>query len=414
MSADASRDTEETTLIRELSTNYKYTEAPTANRLTNLRDLTSFLTRLRLVFNRFPGVSKILYQTVAATNPTADLKAKSLPERPIVKIEPGTTADSEEQALLQILSKERLTALKAEMTSTGPITTMRQFRDFMADTSFSDTIDENPTLLYFVAPFLKDGGTATNKTIATILDKHMSLEYERNLVLAKPETGYVVLSDTTGYVLPAQDRVTFGDGIIFLYMETGLPESKLHRLLRPYVWNYLVGALSNTPYSHFITECKLRFDVTHVVQELVKKSRGERYEVEQAQAIVMFRQKLWKRDTRQTIQFWLSTAYDEAEKINEITRTYKSEDLSIINRGEIHMFFKLHADKDGYREASQRVARDNAGLVPMDKLLREIELQDTITTRDQLKDSFASKHKPSDGAQQPDWHARAPYYSQHR
>ena len=249
MSADASRDTEETTLIRELSTNYKYTEAPTANRLTNLRDLTSFLTRLRLVFNRFPGVSKILYQTVAATNPTADLKAKSLPERPIVnvKIEPGTTTDSEELALLQILSKERLTALKAEMTSTGPITTMRQFRDFMADTSFSDTIDENPTLLHFVAPFLKDGGTATNKTIATILDKHMSLEYERNLVLAKPETGYVVLSDTTGYVLPAQDRVTFGDGIIFLYMETGLPESKLHRLLRPYVWNYLVGALSNTP-----------------------------------------------------------------------------------------------------------------------------------------------------------------------
>ena len=153
MSADASRDTEETTLIRELSTNYKYTEAPTANRLTNLRDLTSFLTRLRLVFNRFPGVSKILYQTVAATNPTADLKAKSLPERPIVKIEPGTTTDSEELALLQILSKDHLTALKAEMKSTGPITTMRQFREFMGDTAYSDSIDDNPALLYFVAPF---------------------------------------------------------------------------------------------------------------------------------------------------------------------------------------------------------------------------------------------------------------------
>ena len=262
MSADASRDTEETTLIRELSTNYKYTEAPTANKLTNLRDLNSFLTRLRLVFNRFPGVSKILYQTVAATNPTADLKAKSLPERPIVKIEPGTTTDSEELALLQILSndsKDHLNALKAEMTSTGPITTMRQFREFMGDTA---SIDDNPALLYFVAPFLKDSGMTTNKTIATILDKHMSLEYERNLILAKPETGYVVLSDTTGYVLPAQDRVTFGDGIVFLYMETGLAESKLHRLLRPYVWNYLVAALTNTPYAHFVTECKLRFDVT--------------------------------------------------------------------------------------------------------------------------------------------------------
>ena len=90
-------------------------------------------------------------------------------------------------------------------------------------------------------------------------------------------------------------------------METGKPESKLHRLLRPYVWNYLVSALQNTPYAHFITECKMRFDVTHVIQELSKKSRCERYEVEQAQAIVMFRQKLWKRDTRQTLQFWLST-----------------------------------------------------------------------------------------------------------
>ena len=330
MSADASRDTEETTLIRELSTNYKYTEAPTANKLTHLRDLNSFLTRLRLVFNRFPGVSKILYQTVAATNPTADLKAKSLPERPIVnvKIEPGTTTDSEELALLQILSKDHLTALKAEMKSTGPITTMRQFREFMGDTAYSDPIDENPALLYFVAPFLKDSGMATNKAIATILDKHMSLEYERNLILAKPETGYVVLSDTTGYVLPAQDRVTFGDGIVFLYMETGMPESKLHRLLRPYVWNYLVAALTNTPYAHFVTECKLRYDVTHVVQELVKKSRGERYEVEQAQAIVTFRQKLWKRDTRQTIQYWLSTAYDEAEKIkrqNNIRKCWTRE-----------------------------------------------------------------------------------------
>ena len=262
MSADASRDAEEHTLIRELATNYKYSEAPSSNKLTNLRDLTSFLTKLRLVFNRFPGVSKIMYATVGATNPTAEFTAKSLPERPIVKAEPGTAKPSpdsatEELALLQILSQERLRELKSELHGFGPITNMKEFRAYMEDSAFSDSIDEHQNLLHFVAPFLKNSGMATSTTTATILDKHMSLEYERSLVLAQPATGYVILSDTTGYVLPAVDRVTFGDGIVFLYMETGLPESKLHRLLRPYVWNYLVGAFRTppTPTSSQIARC---------------------------------------------------------------------------------------------------------------------------------------------------------------
>ena len=103
----------------------------------------------------------------------------------------------------------------------------------MEETSFSDSIDEHTALLHYVAPFLKGGAIASKNAVTTILDQHMSLEYERTLVLTQPKSGFVILSDTTGYVLPAQDRVTFGDGIVFLYMETGLPESELHRLLRP-------------------------------------------------------------------------------------------------------------------------------------------------------------------------------------
>ena len=92
MSVEASRDAEEQSLIRELATtSYKYSEPPTSNKLTHLRDLTSFLTKLRLVFNRFPGVSKIMYAMVGATNSNVDdFTVKSLPERSIVKTEPGT------------------------------------------------------------------------------------------------------------------------------------------------------------------------------------------------------------------------------------------------------------------------------------------------------------------------------------
>jgi hypothetical protein len=212
MSADTTKDAEEQILIRELSTNYKYSEAPTSNKLTNLRDLNSFLIKLRLVFNRFPGMGKIMYQTVAATNPDSEFKANSLPELPIVKAEPGTTtSSSEEREILKILSADKLRKLKQELTSTGPINNMREFRAFMEDTSFSEVIDEHTVLLHYVAPFLKGGAVVSKNTVDTILDQHRSLEYERSLVLAEPKTGFVILSDTTGYVLPAQDRVTFGD-----------------------------------------------------------------------------------------------------------------------------------------------------------------------------------------------------------
>ena len=188
MSVEASRDAEEQSLIRELATtSYKYSEPPTSNKLTHLRDLTSFLTKLRLVFNRFPGVSKIMYATVGATNSNVDdFTVKSLPERSIVKAEPGTAKPPsepsvEEAAILQILSEKKFKALKSELEVAGPVTNMKEFRAFMEDSDFDEVIDENLVLLHYVAPFLKGGSQSTTPSTLSILEKHRSLEYERPL-----------------------------------------------------------------------------------------------------------------------------------------------------------------------------------------------------------------------------------------
>ena len=178
----------------------------------------------------------------------------------------------------------------------------------------------------------------------------------------------------------------------------------MHRALRPYVWDYMVRSLANSSFSHFVTECKIKNDVTWITQALIKKAVSERYETEQCQAIMTFVMKLWYKEPKQNLQQWYSSALKEADVLNEVTRTYKSEDLEIITKGKINMMYKIHADAMGYRELSQRVARENGGLIPMDILLSEIQMSDTIKSRDSATDSFTARHsnlmnqgKPSGG-----------------
>ena len=383
--------TDEHVLLRELI-NYKFVDPPSSNKLYHLRDLHPWLKKLRSTFSRFPGVEQIIYSTRAAAPENIKFQAKAYPET-FVKLENETKHPSEEardKVAREFLTEKELSALKEQMGSFGGVTNLFELVEFLKNCPVSKLIMAHPKLLAYVAPkYVKSGETAKP---ASVLEKHMSLEYERALVPASPTQGFTALYDTSGYVLPAQDRLAFGDGITFLYYETGKPESNVHRSLRPYVWEYMVRSLANTPFSHFITECKLKNDVTRVTQALIKKAASERYETEQSQAIMTFVLKLWYKEPKQTLQQWYSSALEEAENINEITRTYKSEDLEIITKGKINMMFKIHADSMGYRELSQRVARENAGLVPMDILLSEIELSDTIKSRDSATDSFTARH----------------------
>ena len=393
MSADlaTTSTTDEHVLLRELA-NYKFLDPPSSNKLTHLRDLHPWLGRIRETFKRFPGVEQIIYSTVAATDEKFKLQAKAYPETP-VKLE-GESKNPKQEALdkvaRQFLSADELATLKTEMKSFGEVTNLLEIMEFLKACSFAKLISANPQLLAYVAPKYAKAGEDSKPSSA--LEKLTSLEYERVLVPATPLSGYTTLDDTSGYVLPAHNRVAFGDGVVFIYYETGQPESKLHRTLRPYVWDYIVRALANTQFSHYITECKLKYNVSQVVQALIKKAASERYETEQSQAVMTFQMKLWYKDPKQTLQQWYSSAFKEAEVINEITRTYKSEDLEIITKGKINMMFKIHADAMGYRELGQRVARENGGLVPMDILLSEIELSDTIRSRDSATDSFSAKH----------------------
>ena len=389
---EISSTTDEHVLLRELA-NYKFVDPPTSNKLLSLRDIHQWLKRIRETFKRFPGVEQIIYSTVAATDEKITFKAKAYPEAPI-KLEDEkkhSKEDSRDKIALQFLSAKELETLKGEMHSFGPVTTLLELVEFLKGCASAKIVGANPKLITFVAPEYSKLGE--NSKPSSALEKLTSLEYERALVPAAPKTGYTLLYDTSGYVLPAQDRVAFGDGVVFLYHETGTPESKLHRTLRPYVWDYMVRSLANTHYSHFITECKLKNDVTRVVQALIKKAASERYETEQSQAIMTFQMKLWYKDPKQTLKQWYSSALEEAEVINEITRTYKSEDLEIMTKAKINMMFKIHADAMGYRELAQRVARENGGLVPMETLVSEIEMSDTIKSRDSATDSFSAQHR---------------------
>ena len=77
MSATVAAAAEEQSLIRELTaSSFKYSEAPTSNKLTSLRDINSFMIKLRLVFNRFPGVGPMIYSTGAATDPKAAFQVR--------------------------------------------------------------------------------------------------------------------------------------------------------------------------------------------------------------------------------------------------------------------------------------------------------------------------------------------------
>ena len=82
--------------------------------------------------------------------------------------------------------------------------------EFLKVCSFAKLISTNPQLLAYVAPKYTKAGEAS------ALEKLTSLEYERVLLPVTPLTGYTTLYDTSGYVLPAQEHVAFGDGIVFL------------------------------------------------------------------------------------------------------------------------------------------------------------------------------------------------------
>jgi hypothetical protein len=285
MSAEpaATSTTDEHVLLRELA-NYKFLDPPSSNKLTHLRDLHPWLGRIRETFKRFPGVEQIIYSTVAATDAKIELQAKAYPETP-VKSE-GESKNPKQEALdkvaRQFLSADELATLKTEMKSFGEVTNLLEIMEFMKACSFAKLVSANPQLLAYVAPKYAKAGEDSKPSSA--LEKLTSLEYERALVPAAPIKGYTTLYDTSGYVLPAHNRVAFGDGITFIYHETGEPESKLHRTLRPYVWDYMVRALANTPFSHFVTECKLKNDVTRVVQTRIKKAASDRYETEQSKS----------------------------------------------------------------------------------------------------------------------------------
>ena len=151
---------------------------------------------------------------------------------------------------------------------------------------------------------------ATEKSGNESLLKFNSLSYERRLSAPNrvgTNKSFTMVSDVGEYILPAEDRIKFGNGLTFYYTGGG-QESRLHSLLRPYVWSYLKQALEKTPFSHVITECPVLHDVSHVVQYLLKKAASERMETDQCYEVLNSVISLWKKDPKITLQQWYADA----------------------------------------------------------------------------------------------------------
>ena len=112
--------------------------------------------------------------------------------------------------------------LRRELQEFGDITTYEDLGKFMKVTNFSDKILADQALLGAIAPFMaaKAAKPSANESLA----KFNSLSYERRMS-AKEKVGihktFTIVSDVGEYILPAEDRIKFGNGLTFYYTGGG-------------------------------------------------------------------------------------------------------------------------------------------------------------------------------------------------
>ena len=369
-----------------LSGTFKFPDAPNSNKLMHLKDVHKWLFKIRQSFRDYANFYMFLYATVAYIDTSMELqprkiRAKVKREPNLVKREALSEEDSdanqsaaEDEEAYKVSNTNVPEGLKVELKRFGVISTYAELGEFMETTKFADKILGDKDLLSTIAPFM--AGKAQPLSTNESLSKFKSLRYERRL-RAPDKVGtnqkYTKLSDVGEYILPAEDRIKFGNGITFYYNGGG-PESKLHSLLRPYIWNYLKQSLDKTPFAYVITECPILHDVSHVVQFLIKKAEAELVETDQCYEVLNTLNSLWMKDPKVSLQQWYSDAVAKAAAVNEVSATFGSKELFEIPTCFIETLFKVHAIREGHQELVKRVARKNGGLVPLAKLQQELRL----------------------------------------
>ena len=396
---------DETYQVKELlSGTFKFPDAPTSNKLMHLKDVHKWLFKIRQSFRKYANFYMFLYATVAYIDTSMELQPRKLKTK--VKKEPnlvkkevpseddsdGKYSTDEDEGSGKVSNVNVPEGLKTELARFGRITTYAELGEFMTTTKFSDKILTD-NLLSTIAPFM--AGKAQPPSANESLSKFKSLRYERRLN-APDKVGanqkYTKISEVGEYILPAEDRIKFGNGITFYY-NGGAQESKLHSLLRPYIWSYLKQSLDKTPFSYVITECPILHDVSHVVQFLLKKAEAERVETDQCYEVLNTLNSLWMKDPKTPLQQWYAEAVEKSTAVNEVSATFGSKELFQIPTCFIETLFKVHAIREGHQDLLKRVARKNGGLVPLAKLQQELRLTEMAEGEIRSAESFSEKNE---------------------
>ena len=397
---------DETYQVKELLTGaFKFPDAPTSNKLMHLKDVHKWLFKIRQSFRKYANFYMFLYATVAYIDTSMELqprkpKTKVKREPNFVKKEKLSDDDGEvkhstdeDDETGKVSNSNVPEGLKAELDRFGAIHTYAELGEFMATTKFADKILADKDVLSTIAPFMASKAPSPSKNEP--LSKFKSLRYERRLS-APEKVGtnqkYTKISDIGEYILPAEDRIKFGNGITFYYNGGG-QESRLHSLLRPYIWSYLKQSLDKTPFSYVITECPILHDVSHVVQYLLKKAEAERVETDQCYEVLNTLNSLWMKDPKTSLQQWYADAVEKATAVNDVSATFGSKELFEIPTCFIESLFKVHAIRDGHQDLIKRVARKNDGLVPIAKLQQELRLTAMAEGEIRSAESFSEKNE---------------------
>ena len=334
--------------IKELlSGGFKFPDSPQNNKLMHLKDVHKWLLKIRHTFRRYSDFYMFLYATVGYIDTNVELQPRKLHESQVkkekvkkeqdrMKIESESGSDDDEESPEEKDGDKHKASnavpdgLQRELREFGSITTYEELGKFMKLTKFSDKILSDKAVLGVIAPFMaaKEAKPSGNEP----LSKFNSLSYERRMS-AQEKVGakknFTMVSDVGEYILPAEGRIKFGNGLTFYYTGGG-QESRLHSLLRPYVWSYLKQFLEKTPFSHVITQCPVLHDISHVVQFLLKKAAAERLETDQCYDVLTTIISLWKKDPKTSLQQWYADAVEKINDLNEVSATFDSKELFVV------------------------------------------------------------------------------------
>ena len=373
----------ELALIKELvsTTSYKFLLPAAQNKLTSIKQLTLWFLEMTKMLDRFPEVELFLFGTVAALNNGADLQLKTVSIKKESSLEAKAERPGPSPSALQGLVKEELRIF-------GPVTTWTMFDRYLGETSYKQDILDNADLKHVVAPTLfppsEDGRAILSKTL-----QYKSPEYEETVTLSE-QTGLTLVSDTRTFVFPSEQRRATARAVTFHYVRGDKKlqqESRIHQLLRPHLWRWIVIALTGTDFAYLLAlvwEC----DHSSLFQKLITQEKDEREESDQLFAILKVIDELRTKSQAENLMTWYVNALKTIEDVNAVTRTFSKSSLFLLPVEFAECMYKVHAHKEGYSEVMSRVSRDNDGYMPILKLQKAIKLISVDKNRQKSYSNF--------------------------